>query len=284
MLGNPLLLGRNFLPEESEPGKEHVVILTHRLWQMLGGNRRILGQTLTINSEPYQVVGVMAPGVADRKEQRLILPTALRPDQLNHDFRGLLVAGRLKSGVSIRQAQAAMDVMAAQLAEQYPKTNRGWGAIVEPLKNDFLPGASQRALWLLLGAAGFLFLMACVNVANLSLARGMIRQKEVAIRSALGAGRASIFAQVLTENLVLAIVGGVLGVALGYAILRGLIAWMPPHLLPPEADLRLNVPVLLAMLAAATLAGALSGGAPAWYASRLDPEKLLKEGGRPALA
>ena len=135
-------------------------------------------------------------------------------------------------------------------------------------------------LWLLLGAVGFVLLIACVNVANLLLARGMVRQKELAVRSALGASRAVIFGQLLTESLLLALAGGALGVGGGYAMLRGLIAAMPPETLPSEADLRLNIPILLFTLLATTLAGLLAGSAPAWYASRVDPAETLKEGGR----
>jgi len=127
---------------------------------------------------------------------------------------------------------------------------------------------------------GSLLLIACLNVANLLLAKGITRQGEVAIRRALGASAAAIFAQFLTESLVLAILGGVLGIAVGYALLQGLIAVIPPHTLPAEADLRLNVPILLFMLAAITLAGLLFGYAPAWYASHLGPAGVLKDGGR----
>jgi putative ABC transport system permease protein len=281
MLGNPLFLGRNFLAEEGEQGKEHVVILTHRLWRHLGANPKIIGQTMQINGEPYVVVGVFAPGTADRWDWQLIVPLVFKPEQLSdHDSRYWLVTGRLKPGVSIKQAQAEMDAITAQEAKEYPKSNQGWGALVEPYENVFLPSDRQRTLWLLLGAVGFLLLIACLNVANLLLAKGITRQKEVAIRGALGARPGAIFAQFLTESLVLAILGGLLGVAVGYAMLRGLVAAMPPESLPAEADLRLNVPILLIMLAATTLAGVLFGYAPAWYASRFDPAGVLKEGGR----
>jgi putative ABC transport system permease protein len=281
MLGNPLFLGRNFLPEEGEPGKQHVVILTHRLWQRLGANLQIIGQTMQLNGEPYTVVGVMAPGIGDRSVWELIVPLVFPPELLNnHDARYWLVTGRLKPGVTIWQAQAEMDAIAAQEAKDYPKSNQDWGALVEPYKNDFLPGDRQRTLWLLLGAVGFLLLIACVNVANLLLARGITRQREVAIRGALGARPSAIFAQFLTEGLALAILGGLLGLAAGDAMLRGLVAVIPPDALPAEADPRLNLPILLVMLAAALLAGVLFGCAPAWYASRLDTAGALKEGGR----
>jgi putative ABC transport system permease protein len=173
-----------------------------------------------------------------------------------------------------------MDAIAAQEAKDFPKSNQGWGAIVEPFKNDFLSSERRQLLWLLLGAVGFLLLIACLNVANLLLAKSMTRQREVAIRGALGARPSSIFAQFLTESLTLAILGGLLGIAVGSFVLRGLVAAIPTDSLPPEADLRLNTTILLIMLAAATLAGVLFGCVPALYASRLDPAGALKEGGR----
>ena len=280
MLGNPLFLGRNFVPEEGVAGKEHVVILSYRLWRRLGANPKIIGQKMQINLEPYTVVGVLAQGTADRRDWELIVPLVFKPEWVNHDFREWFVTGRLKAGVTIKQAQAAMDALAANEAKQYPQSNQGWGALVEPFKNDGFPHDRQLTLWLLLGAVGFLLLIACLNIANLLLAKSIARQKEVAIRGSLGAKPTAIFAQFLTESLVLAVLGGILGIALGYVMVRGLVAVIPSHALPAEADLRLNAPILLIILAAVTLAGLLFGCAPAWYASRLDPAGALTEGGR----
>ncbi len=280
MLGARFSLGRNFLPQEGL-GKAHVVILAHRLWRHLGANPQIIGKTIQINSEPYTVVGVFAPGVADRWDWQLAVPLVFTPEQqLDRDSRYLFVTARLKPGVTIQQAQEEMAALAETEAKDYPKSDQGWGVLVEPFKNDFLAADRRLTLWFLLGAVGFLLLIACVNVANLVLAKGIARQKEVAIRGSLGARPAAIFGQFLTESLVLAILGGLLGIAAGYAMLRGLVAVMPPGTLPAEADLRLNVPVLLFMLAATMLTGVLFGCAPAWYASRLDPAEVLKEGGR----
>ena len=153
--------------------------------------------------------------------------------------------GRLKPGVTIKQAQADMDDVTAHIAQAFPKSNKGWGSFVEPLKNDFMPKERIQTLWLLLGAVGFVLLIACVNVANLLLAKGMTRQKEMAIRGSLGAAPRTIFAQLLTESLLLALAGGALGVGVGYAMLHGLVAAMPPNTLPIEADLSLNLPILL---------------------------------------
>jgi putative ABC transport system permease protein len=278
--GLPLMMGRYFLPEEGTVGRNHEVILTHKLWLKLGANPHILGSTLRLNDEPYTVVGVQQPGIYDRQEAQMMVPLAFKPEQINHDFHWLLVMARLKPGVTIQQAQQNMDAVTAHIAQMYPKSDEGWGAYVEPLKNNFIPKERITMLWLLLGAVGFVLLIACVNVANLLLARGMVRQKELAVRSALGASRAVIFGQLLTESLLLALAGGALGVGGGYAMLRGLIAAMPRETLPSEADLRLNIPILLFTLLATTLAGLLAGSAPAWYASRVDPAETLKEGGR----
>ncbi|MGA8727570.1 MAG: ABC transporter permease [Terracidiphilus sp.] len=280
MMGNRLQLGRDFLPEEGVDGKDHVVILMNKLWKRLGADPHIIGKQITLDQKPYTVVGVFAPGQADRLNQDLVVPLVFKPEQLNHDFHWLLVMGRLKPGVTLQQAQADMNTVTTHIAQANPRSNKGWGATVEPLKNDFLGDNVKLTLWLLLGAVGFVLLIACVNVANLLLAKGTTRQKEIAIRSALGASRRDVFIQFVTESLILAGIGGIVGVGLGYAMLRGLIAVMPPDTLPSEAELRLNLPVLLITLAATTFAGLLFGTAPAWYASRIDPAESLKEGGR----
>ena len=280
MMGVKFQYGRDFLPEEGVAGKEHVVVLVNKLWKRLGADPKIVGKTIQIDGTPYTVVGVMAPGQPDRLDQNLIVPLVFKPEQLNHDFHWLFAMGRLRPGVTIKQAQADMDTVTANIAQAFPKSNKGWGSFVEPMKNDFMPKERIHILWVLLGAVGFVLLIACVNVANLLLAKGTTRQKEVAVRSSLGASRANIFAQFLTENLVLAVIGGLLGIAVGALCLRGLVAIMPPGTLPSEADLSLNLPILAFSLLASTLAGLLFGCLPAWYATRVDPGEALKEGGR----
>jgi putative ABC transport system permease protein len=280
MMGVKFLYGRDFLPEEGKLGKEHVVVLVNKLWKKLGSDPNIIGKQMKIDGEPYTVVGVMAAGQPDRLDQSLVVPLVFKPEQLNHDFHWLLVMGRLKPGVTIKQAQANMDAVTANIAKAYPKSNQGWGSFVEPLKNDFLPKERIQMLWFLLGAVGFVLLIACVNVANLLLAKGTTRQKEVAVRIALGAKSSAIFVQFLTENLLLALIGGLLGVGVGWLALRGLVAIMPQGTLPSEADLTLNVPILLFSFGVSTLAGLLFGCGPAWHATRVDPGEALKEGGR----
>jgi putative ABC transport system permease protein len=280
MMGYPLMMGRDFRPEEGIPGNEHVVVLTHKLWQRLGANPNIVGQQMRINSEPYTVVGVLAEGLSDRYDAELTTPLAFRPEQINHDYHWMIAMGRLKPGVSLQQAQADMDGVAAGIAAANPTSNKGWGARIDRFQNDFLDDDSVHTLWLLLGAVGFVLLIACVNVANLLLAKGTARQREIAVRGSLGATRQQIFGQFLIESSVLALIGGLLGCALGVLLLRGLVAVIPEGTLPAEASLQLDLPVLAVTLVATMLCGLLFGCAPAWCASRVDPGEALKDGGR----
>jgi putative ABC transport system permease protein len=280
MQGIPFLMGRDFLPEEGIPGRDHAVVLTYKLWNRLGANRSIIGQTIQINREPYTVEGVLSPGVGDRFTFELAVPLAFRPEQINHAYHWLLAMGRLKPGVTREQAQADMDSVTSHIAAAYPTTNKGWGASVEILKNNFLPPERIRNLWLLLGGVGFVLLIACVNIANLLLAKGASRQREIAIRSSVGATRRQVFTQVLTESVVLAFLGGGLGVGLGMGLLRAILRIVPDGILPSEANFQLDIHVLVVTLVATTLAGIVFGCAPAWYASRVDPGEFLKDGGR----
>jgi putative ABC transport system permease protein len=188
------------------------VVLTNKLWNRLGANRNIIGQPIRVNGSPHTVVGVLSPGLGDRLGPELTVPLAFTPEQINHDYHWILTMGRLKPGVTIQEAQADMDAVTANIAAAYPTSNKGWGASVEPLKNDFLPSERIRNLWLLLGAVGFVLLITCVNIANLLLAKGVMRQREAAIRSSMGASRGQIFAQFLTESLVLALSRSGLGI------------------------------------------------------------------------
>jgi putative ABC transport system permease protein len=280
MMGMRFLLGRNFLPEEGETGREHVVVLTNKFWKHLGAKPEIIGRQLRLSGELYTVVGVTAAGPLDRIQFQVIVPLAFKPEQINHDDHWLYVMGRLKPGVTVAEAQADMDVVARRIAEEHPQSNKGWGVSVEPLKDDFLPDSTKSTLWLLMGAVGFVLLIACANVANLLLTKGTTRMKEVAVRTSLGASRWQVFNQFLTESLILAVLGGVAGIGTGVAMTRVLMAKMPVFTLPSEADVRLNIPVLLFALAATTVSGILFGCAPAWNASRVDPNESLKEGGR----
>jgi putative ABC transport system permease protein len=283
MVGTPFFLGRDFLPEEGEVGRDRVLVMTHKLWaERFGSDRDIIGKPVRMNGERYTVVGVLAAGQPDRLEEQIFVPLAFKPEQINHDFHFILVMGRLKPGVTLQQANADMDSVTRHIAEVYPKSNKGWGATVEPLQNDFISKDTIKNLWLLMGAVGFILLIACVNVANLLLARGTVRQKEIAVRAAMGATRWQLFAQFLTESVALSLMGGILGVGLAWGLLKVIVAGMPPFTLPSEADFRLNLPVLFFSLAASILCGVLFGCAPAWQTARLNLSDTLKESGRSA--
>jgi putative ABC transport system permease protein len=286
VLGEPMFLGRDFLPEEAQPGKDRVVVLMHKFWvRRFGADREIIGKQIRLNGESYTVVGVLPAGIEDRGDAELVVPLALKPEQLtNFEQHFLLVMGRLRPGISIAQAQANMNIVQQHLAAAQPSTDKDWSVSVEPLHDDFLPPATRAELWIFLGAVGFVLLIACANVANLMLSRAASREREIALRAAVGAGRMRILRQFLTESVALAVVGGAVGILFAYAILNGILAMIPINTLPYEADMRLNLPVLLFMLGAALLSGILFGSAPALQAARLNLSESLKEGTRSTMA
>jgi putative ABC transport system permease protein len=283
MMGVNFSKGRDFLPEETEPGKDHAVILTHATWERLGADPNIIGKAIRIDLEPHTVVGVLAPGAPDRMQIDLLVPLSFKPEEINRQGHPLLITGRLKPGVSLAAAEADLKVIAARIASQYPTTNQNLGIHITPLRNYWFAKQTQNTLWALLGAVGFLLLMSCANVANLLLAKASTRRREVALRASLGATRARIFGQFLTESLVLSVIGGVLGVALAEVMLRVITKTLLTGMglsLPSEADIRLSLPVLLFTICASLLAGVLFGCSPAWRASTLNINETLKEGGR----
>jgi putative ABC transport system permease protein len=280
LIGDKPFMGRYLLPDDTVPGKDHVVIITHKLWEThFGADPNIIGKQIYLNGELYTVIGVQPPGQPDRLGRQLVVPLVFTPDQTNHDFRWLVVLGRMKPGVTLAQANADMDTVARHIADDYPKSNKGWGVSVVPLKNDFLNPDTKKGLPLLLGAVGFVLLIACANVANLLLARGAARQREVAVRASVGASRRQIFTQFLIESLALASIGGVLGVGLAWVLMKAIVASMPPYTLLSETDVRMSVPVLLFTVVTVMLAGVLFGCAPAWRAARMNLNEVLKEGG-----
>jgi putative ABC transport system permease protein len=282
--GHPLAVGRTFIDDEGIVGRDRVVLLTYRLWQdRFGGDRAIVGRQIRLDNEPYTVVGVLGEGPADRQQSKIWLPLAFTPEQLESDNRGLLVMGRLRPGVTIQEANDNLAAVTAALEQRAGRQGRQrgeWTSSVEPFRNNFVRSSTKQGLWLLLAAVGFLLLIACANVANLLLARGSARQRELALRAALGATNGAIARQLLIESLVLAFAGGIAGALFASVLLDAIVALMPEYTLPSETEITLSVPVLLFALGTCAIAGALSGCAPAWQAARANLTDAIKEGGR----
>ena len=282
-----VLLGRHFVAEDAQPGNDHVVILNNKFWrERFGSDPTVVGRKLRMSGELYTVLGVAAPNPGDHGDAKMNVPLAFKPEEIRRENHFLLVMGKLKRGVTLETANAEMTVIAKNLSATYPKTNKDLTVTVEPLKDDFLPKSTRLGLWLMMGAVGFVLLIACVNIANLLLAWGTARQKEIAVRASQGASRARIFRQFLIESLSLAMMGGALGAFLALALLRGVMSLLPRNQLgiPYEADPHLNLPVLLFTLGATLLSGVLFGCFPAWHAARQNISDMLKEGGRSASA
>jgi putative ABC transport system permease protein len=221
----------------------------------------------------------MPPGPSDRHDEELWVPLRFSREEINRHARWLLVIARLKSGVSIARAQQEMNAITLRIANRYPEIDKHWGASVEPLKNDFLDPNRRTNLWLLLSAVSFVLLIACLNIANLLLARATTRQRELAVRAALGASGTQLFWQLLIESLTLAAFGGVLGIVLSEGLLKVIPAVLPPGTLSSEADVRLSAPVLLFTLATTALSAVLFSCAPTLQARKVDLNEGLKQGG-----
>jgi putative ABC transport system permease protein len=285
-LGVAPLLGRPFTPEEDVPGKNHVVLLSHGFWQrQFGGDAAIVGKRLILNGEPYEVIGVMPASFRDftgRAASDLWTPLALAPDAFADDRRTneyLTLVARLKPAITVERARGDMKTFASQLRAQYPNNYApDWTLKVTPM-NEKVSGRIRPALLVLLGAVGFVLLIACANVANLLLARAASRIKEVAIRSALGATRRDLLRQLMAESLLLAVVGGVLGLALAWLGMKGVIALRPANV-PRITELRIDGLVTAFTLGVAVVTGLLFGLAPAIQTSRANLQDTLKEGGR----
>jgi putative ABC transport system permease protein len=285
-LGANPLMGRSFLPEEDQEGKDNVFILSYSLWQRrFGGDKNIVGKTVSVNGNPITVVGVM-PRDFDwyisefafiNRAPEFWTPFNLPSDRTPRG-RYLSVVARLKAGVTQEQAQGEMNTIASRLERTYPEFDTGWGAKVIPL-NTQLTGDVRPALLMLLASVGFVLLIACANVATLLLARAASRQKELAIRGALGAGRWRLIRQLLTESLLLSGLGGILGVVLAVWSIGGLLSLAPRNLIAVE-KVTLNTTVLIFSLGVSILTGLLFGLAPAFITSRHNLNNALKDAGK----
>ena len=278
--GTPIR-GRGFRPEEFEPGKGFVVILGHAFWQrVLGGREDALNTSITLNGQPYTIVGIMHPGWRfGGREIAVFTPRSFSDgEKQSRGAHYLQVIGRLKPGVSVDQAGVELSAIAARLEQQYPNTQKGWSAIVRSL-HEVAVGNVRPMLLVLLGAVGLVLLVACANLANMHLARATVRAREIAVRTAIGAGRGRIVRQLLTESLVLAVVGGGLGLLIAYWGISALVTAYPT-LLPRSSDIGINGTVLAFTVALCGVTAVLFGLAPAVSAARTDLVETLKEGAR----
>jgi putative ABC transport system permease protein len=282
IFGIKAALGRTFLPGEDELGKEHVAVLSHRLWEsQFGADPGIIGRKLILDGQPTIVIGVLpAGGVFDRAYSQIWRPLAFEPQNLTRNFHWLTSFAILKPGVTLAQARSQMDAIGAHIAKDYPDSNKGWGVIAERYADVIVGPDQRRALWILMSAVGMVLLIGCANLANLTMARAATREREVAVRAALGAGRWRLMRQFLTESVLLSVSGGVLGLLVGYAVMVALRLAIPPFSMPREVDVVMDGRVLLFTLAISVLTGIFFGLAPAIQAARHNVAGVMKEGGR----
>jgi putative ABC transport system permease protein len=279
VLGVQPVLGRVFRAEEDQPNNIGVAIISDGLWKRrFGSDRNIIGKQISVSARLVTVIGVMAPGFEFPERSQVWTTAALNPDEEPRDNRSISAIARLQNGIDLQRVQAQISAINARLALEFPDTNKGWDARVSVLR-DQLVHEARPALLALLGAVGFVLLIACANVANLLLARAAARQKEIAIRAAMGASRGRVVTQMLTESVLLSAIGGTLGLLLSVwltDVLRSLMPEGAPRLDHVGIDYR----VLVFAIGVSALSGFVFGLVPALQASKLDVSSSLKEGGR----
>ena len=287
VMGVSAAIGRTFDENDDQAGSERVVVLSHKLWQRrFGGDPSVVGRSITLSGNPYTVIGVMPAGFAHPQTSELWTPLTLSSlsSQVlaNRQRRFLRVMARLKQGVTVSQAEAEMNQIALRLQQENPQTNAGEGAKLETIQEGYA-GDARTPLMVLLGAVGFVLLIACANIANLFLARAASRQKEIAIRLALGAGRGRLMRQFLTESILLSLVGGACGLVLTLWSTGFLVSLFPKNIanlsLPQVEDIPINSRVMVFTILIAIATGVVFGLVPALQSAKVDLTSTLKETG-----
>jgi predicted permease len=283
VLGVKPILGRTFLPGEDLPGAQPVAILGYGMWKTrYGGDPKIVGRVIRVNGAPTTIVGVMPEGFEFPISEKVWVPLRLDPKRLQRggDAEGVAAFARLKDGVTVAQAQAEVSAFAKTLAQEYPATNKGFRLRVKLYTEQVVNEQITSLLYTMLGAVSLVLLLACANVASLMMARASLRTREIAIRSALGAGRGRVLGQILTESLLLSTVGSALGLFLGYWGVKAFNAAIADNNPPYWFHIALSGRPLLFVLALTLLSALLSGLAPALQASKADVNEVLKDEGR----
>jgi predicted permease len=270
------MLGRVFSAEEDQPGHDHVVVLNETFWRnQFGADRNIVGRDLTLDRAAYQFPISSDPANSAKLWAPLAMTDRERAVRGEHHYA---VIGRLRAGVRVQQAQAEMDTISHRLEQAYPADDKGWGAVVKPLREE-LVGDVRTPLLVLLGAVALVLLIACANVANLVLARTLSRQKEIAVRSALGASRSRLVRQVIGETVILSVVGGLIGLGAAHFGVKLIVAFLAAKL-PRASDIAVDGWVLLFTISVSLLAGVLAGLIPALRLSNINVNEALKQGNR----